>query len=32
MPKKIKQKFNIILMPRPNLKETFLIPALKISK
>jgi tRNA (guanine37-N1)-methyltransferase len=27
-----KQKFDIILMPRPNLKETFLIPALKLSK
>lgn len=30
--KKIKEKFDIILMPRPNLKETFLKTALKLSK
>jgi len=29
---KIKQKFDIILMPRPNLKDTFLTSALKLSK
>jgi len=29
---KTKQKFDIILMPRPNLKNTFLAPALKLSK
>jgi len=29
---KIKGKFDIILMPRPNLKETFLKTALKLSK
>jgi len=32
LPKKIKQKFDIILMPRPNLKDTFLAPTLKLSK
>lgn len=29
---KLKQKFEVILMPRPNLKETFLSDALKVSK
>jgi tRNA (guanine37-N1)-methyltransferase len=29
---KTKQKFDIILMPRPNLKDTFLSAALKLSK
>jgi len=32
LPIKIKNKFDIILMPRPNLKETFLKTALKLSK
>jgi len=32
LPTKIKEKFDIILMPRPNLKETFLKTALKLSK
>jgi tRNA (guanine37-N1)-methyltransferase len=32
LPVKIKNKFDIILMPRPNLKETFLKTALKLSK
>ena len=32
LPNKIKDKFDIILMPRPNLKETFLKNALKLSK
>ncbi len=32
LPKKIKEKFDVILMPRPNLKETFLSPAIKLSK
>ncbi len=32
LPTKTKQKFDIILMPRPNLKDTFLKTALKLSK
>jgi tRNA (guanine37-N1)-methyltransferase len=32
LPKKLKDKFDIILMPRPNLKSTFLETALKLSK
>jgi tRNA (guanine37-N1)-methyltransferase len=32
LPKKLKQKFDIILMPRPNLKNTFLKEILKMSK
>jgi tRNA (guanine37-N1)-methyltransferase len=32
IPNKTKHKFDIILMPRPNLKETFLETALKLSK
>lgn len=32
IPRKTKQKFDIILMPRPNLKDTFLKTALKLSK
>jgi tRNA (guanine37-N1)-methyltransferase len=32
IPSKTKQKFDIILMPRPNLKDTFLKSALKLSK
>ncbi len=32
LPTKIKNKFDIILMPRPNLQETFLKTALKLSK
>ncbi|MCK5449608.1 hypothetical protein KAI32_01980 [Candidatus Pacearchaeota archaeon] len=32
LPIKLKEKFDIILMPRPNLKETFLETALKLSK
>ena len=32
LPNKLKQKFDIILMPRPNLKDTFLKTALKLSK
>ncbi|MBU2576700.1 MAG: hypothetical protein KKF50_03180 [Nanoarchaeota archaeon] len=32
LPTKIKEKQDIILMPRPNLKETFLKTALKLSK
>lgn len=32
IPKKTKEKFDIILMARPNLKETFLKTALKVSK
>lgn len=32
LPAKTKSKFDIILMPRPNLKETFLETALKLSK
>jgi tRNA (guanine37-N1)-methyltransferase len=32
LPEKIKEKQDIILMPRPNLKETFLKTALKLSK
>jgi len=32
LPVKTKTKFDIILMPRPNLKETFLKTALKLSK
>jgi tRNA (guanine37-N1)-methyltransferase len=32
IPKKTKEKFDIILMPRPNLKDTFLKTALKLSK
>jgi tRNA (guanine37-N1)-methyltransferase len=32
LPKKLKEKFDIILMPRPNLKNTFLETALKLSK
>jgi tRNA (guanine37-N1)-methyltransferase len=29
---KLKEKFDVVLMPRPNLKETFLSDALKVSK
>jgi tRNA (guanine37-N1)-methyltransferase len=32
LPAKLKQKFDIILMPRPNLKDTFLKTALQLSK
>jgi tRNA (guanine37-N1)-methyltransferase len=32
LPKKLNQKFDIILMPRPNLEETFLDICLKLSK
>lgn len=32
LPIKLKEKFDIILMPRPNLDETFLKTALKLSK
>lgn len=32
LPSELKQKFDIILMPRPNLKETFLKEILKMSK
>ncbi len=32
LPLKLKDKFDIILMPRPNLKDTFLKTALKLSK
>jgi len=32
LPIKLQEKFDIILMPRPNLKETFLKTALKLSK
>jgi len=32
LPQKTKEKFDIILMPRPNLKETFLKEILKMSK
>lgn len=32
IPNKTKNKFDIILMPRPNLKETFIDTALKLSK
>ena len=32
LPSKIKEKFKFILMPRPNLKDTFLKSALKMSK
>jgi len=32
LPSKIKDKFDIILMPRPNLKNTFLKTALKLSR
>ncbi len=32
LPNKLKDKFDIILMPRPNLKDTFLKTALKLSK
>lgn len=32
LPEKLKQKFDIILMPRPNLNDTFLETALKMSK
>jgi tRNA (guanine37-N1)-methyltransferase len=32
IPQKTKEKFDIILMPRPNLKNTFLKTALKLSK
>jgi tRNA (guanine37-N1)-methyltransferase len=32
LPTKTKEKFDIILMPRPNLKDTFLKTALKLSK
>lgn len=32
IPSRTKEKFDIILMPRPNLKETFLQTALKLSK
>ena len=32
VPEKVKEKFDYILMPRPNLKETFLEPAIKVSK
>ena len=32
LPEKLKEKFDIILMPRPNLKDTFLKTALKLSK
>ena len=32
LPTKLNEKFDIILMPRPNLKDTFLKTALKLSK
>ena len=32
LPKKTKEKYDIILMPRPNIEETFLKTALKLSK
>lgn len=32
LPNKIKQKFDIIVMPRPNIEETFLSTAIKLSK
>lgn len=32
LPQKLKQKFDVILMPRPNLKETFLQTAFFLSK
>ncbi|MFA5485147.1 MAG: hypothetical protein WC260_02785 [Candidatus Pacearchaeota archaeon] len=32
LPKRLKQKFDIILMPRPNLEETFLDICIKLSK
>ncbi|MFH1521535.1 MAG: hypothetical protein ABIF18_01100, partial [archaeon] len=32
LPEKIKEKFDIIVMPRPNLEDTFLKTALKLSK
>ena len=32
LPTKLKEKFEIILMPRPNLEDTFLKTALKLSK
>lgn len=32
LPKKLKKKFDVILMPRPNIKDTFLKTALKLSK
>ena len=32
LPNKLKEKFDIILMPRPNLEDTFLDTALKLSK
>ncbi len=32
LPKKLKEKFDIILMPRPNLEDTFLKDILKMSK
>lgn len=32
LPEKLNKKFDIILMPRPNIKETFLSAALKLSK
>jgi len=32
LPEKLKNKFDIILMPRPNLKDTFLKTALKLSR
>ena len=32
IPNKLKQKFDIILMPRPNLKDTFLKTTLQLSK
>jgi len=32
LPEKLKEKFDIILMPRPNLTDTFLKTALKLSK
>ena len=32
LPVKLKEKFDIILMPRPNLEDTFLKTALKLSK
>ncbi|MGC9309169.1 MAG: hypothetical protein ACP5D2_00550 [Candidatus Nanoarchaeia archaeon] len=32
LPEKLNKKFNIIIMPRPNLKETFLKTAKKLSK
>ncbi len=32
LPRKLKEKFDIILMPRPNLQDTFLKTAFKLSK